>query len=194
MNSAARSLLFVTVLLFSVSLCAQRRDYIVNLQKDTLYGTLRFSFGQPFELIADTDIYSVSEKLIDAYFVAEKRMLYKSRKLPGKRNYSFLCCIESGRINLYRSTIYIGQAYSPDLRAPTASQENTTLYAEKIEGTLVEIKNTSMWKSGKKQKEAFLELIADNPNIVELYNQNKEFSVADLQYYIHEYNKHPVPQ
>ena len=178
MNSAARFLLFITLFLSSVNLCAQRRDYIVNLQKDTLYGTLRFSLGMPYEIICDTQIYTVNQNLVDAYLVAETRELFKSRKLPGKKKNIFLLCIENGRINLYCT---LHDSYR---------MENAILYAEKMEGVLIEIKNKSIWKSGDKQKEAFLELIGDNPNVVALYNQNKDFAAVDVQYYIHEYNHH----
>jgi len=181
-------------------LCAwsQKKDYVVTQQKDTIYGVMHTGIGlTPMRLLTDTgSTVHVNANDIISYYLAEKRALYRSRRLKANGKPQFIQCLEIGRITLYgfASRInapgpYVTSPSGANVPSPGYSEPSTVLYAERTEGTLVNIKTEDVWPVSKKNRALFLQLIADEPEVVAIYNENKRMTDADVRYYIHEYNK-----
>ncbi len=180
--------------LFSVNVFSQRTDYIVTFKKDTVYGVLKYTFGYPTSLMSDSGRYSVDVNNVDAYYESDKNHLYKNKALPEKTRHIFFRCLEIGRISLYANitTLVTTSAQNPGMI--TGNTKSIQLFAEKEEGKLVEVKSSGMLSGNKKHRKDFLDLISDNKALVDIYNQNKDFELPYIQYYIHEYNKQAVNQ
>src|SRR5882757_2366266 len=188
------------LVLLSALAFSQKKDYLVTPRKDTIYGVLRngIGIGNPrLRLVADSVEYPVKAGETEAYFDAERKELFRSRRLKANGKPVFLHCLAMGRINLYG---YLGAAYdpgpgfTPGSGAPMGSpglpyNQSTVLYAERTEGQLVKIRTEGVLPLSQKKRDVFLRLIADNPEVVAIYNENKKMADADVLYYIHEYNK-----
>lgn len=178
--------MLLILLICSKNAVAQRNDYIVTLNNDTVYGELTYAYGVATRLITESKNYAIDERTVDSYFSAEHRSLFRRRKLPGKKRYYLLPCLETGYINLYSS--YVNSAAS--------TNQILTYFAEKEKGLLVEVwTNRGLFgNNNNKQKEAMRSLIEDNPAISDLITKDNKYGSIDVQYYIHEYNKGRVGQ
>jgi hypothetical protein len=201
MNLYLRNLFLpAPLVLLSAFAFSQKKDYIVTPQKDTIYGVLRNGIGigtlRP-RLVADSAEYPIKADEIEAYFDSERKELFRSRRLKPKGKPVFIHCLAMGRINLYgylATTYEPGPGFTPGSGAPMGSpglpyNQSSVLYAERNAGELVKIKTEGVLPLSQKKRDVFLRLIADNPEVVAIYNENKKMTDADVLYYIHEYNK-----
>jgi hypothetical protein len=181
--AASGSCLFVMLLFPFKKAVSQRNDYIVTLKNDTVYGVLTYASGRATRLITETKNYPIDVTTVESYFSAEHSSLFRRKKLPGKKKFSLLPCLETGHINLYNN--YVN------------SEANTniilTYFAEKEKGILVEVwTNRGLFgNSNSSQKEALKILIGDNPVVGDLIIKDHKYGSIDVQFYIHEYNKGP---
>jgi hypothetical protein len=171
----------ILILACTIPASAQWKDFIITLTHDTIFGDLKFSFSKPSKLETEDSSYRVDIRSVEYWCSISKRTLNRRVMLPGKKNYLFLPVLESGAISLYYNTISNGGN-----RIST-----TTYYAQKGDSAVVEV-----WTNGggllgggdKARRQAMGALIADNPAVKKIFDNDTQYAPIDVQYYIHEYN------
>jgi hypothetical protein len=179
-----------SLLFFTVSFCQyyHKGDYVITLNNDTVFGTIRREFvGNTFNIRNADSVYVYAPGEIDAYYSGQKNTLYKRRKLPGS-TMQFIACAEIGKINLYLGYTSI-PAGGPGGMPVSYSTGTGDAYLEKQTGVLVRIRKSKTFGKPKIEKEIFLSMIDDVPGIKEKYLEDEVQGIFDISYYIHEYNR-----
>jgi hypothetical protein len=166
---------FIVLFLVCTSLSAQQKEYVVNLNNDTLYGDVIFKGMGNVTLGQNMQTTSYSPKELKSF--RSGNGYYYSILRPGNKRPDFLHCIEYGKIRLYEytTTSYASYYSTSIVKLYYATKDSLPLF--------------EMSAGKKKVKEAFRKLIEDNHDLVAQFDQQKSFRIEDVQYYIHEYNK-----
>ncbi len=176
------------VLLFQVFLAScfvsyAQTDFIITAKGDTLLGEIRSSNdnwvkfkgkGQSkFQKLPSMEVVKEAYSSFDDAHYAYK--VIKEGVSPIR-----LTILRQGKINLYERRTYTYTQYG--------NSTNVNWYAEKGGHELVEIKTNSFWGSREARKNAFTQLIADQPTILEMFNKEEKFSFKFLSKLIEQYN------
>ena len=181
-------LLFILVMLCLCKAQCQITDYLVTLSHDTIYGHIRYAYGRASALVNEQDSYPIDENHIESYYLSERNMLLRRKKPPGKDHFSFLTCVELGRINLYEDDVAVSVLGNPSLGPDIVT---ITYYAEKGSDPLTEVWTNQgvLGSMNKRQKAVLRDLISDNRDLAKTLLQDKHYEAIDVQYYIHQYNQ-----
>jgi len=177
-----RFILSLQVFLASFFVSYAQSDFIITSKGDTLLGELRSSNDNwvkfkgkeqsKFQKLPSIEVKEVYSSFDDAHYA------YKVVKLGNSP--IRLARLRKGKINLYERRTYTYTQYG--------SSTNVNWYAEKDGHELVEIKTNSFWGSREARKNAFSQLIADQPTILEIFNKEEKFSFKFLDKLIEQYN------
>ena len=188
-----RSLIFFGLLLFisGSAAYAQQPGIVVNTAGDTLKCEMKFPFigASKYKTADMQDFKKFDVKNISYYRTDDLKRVYRAARLPKSKRSFYLEVVEDGRICLYTHTVtyygYMGASYS-----------STTWYISKDNGELQELKTTALFsfKSKSDRKNAFAEMLADNPEALKLYQDEDNFSFKTLRSTVHFYNTGMLPE
>ncbi|WP_125185327.1 hypothetical protein [Botryobacter ruber] len=197
-------IIFACLLLAGVTAHAQRNDYVITTQGDTLFGTV-----SNVKLTSIKFKHNGKGKAEQIFSPQAKEFrimddVFESKVIPNNGLPLFLERLETGTISLYKYHVYDlqtknspsvlllfppGQPVSRNLSLNNNSGHVTRLFASKNDGPLVEVKsNRSDFSSGTQREEAFEDLISDDPEILEEYSASV-FNNLFLRSIVKKYNK-----
>ena len=173
--------LILALLILSACDTASQTDYIIDQKGDTTYGKLTYDLFKTPKLSAEGKVIICTPATTKEYYQTKNNKLVNSKTLPGKRKPTFVDVYEKGSIMLYQT-----QSTTSAGGVPVT---NTKWYAQKGENELVEVKTNSVIGGRSRQKEAILQLISDNPELLERFESEKSFSFETIQALIRDYNQ-----
>lgn len=194
------SITFSTILLFFILLAHQgqaQSDYILNRDGSKVMGEVKnYNLKQ-------VKFVPAGEKKAKKYNTEQVNELYKAghgtfRALSLKEDKKrvFLHVLEDGKIKLYEflvkgyvqgAPMYNGLGFSN--MGAGYSYKNQRWYAQKEGSKLVDVKSNGIWGSRKDRKDAFSNLIADNPQVTKRYLEKDKFTFDFVMSLVVEYNK-----
>lgn len=220
-----KSLIVFPLLILGLSASAaspmKDKSYVVTKTNDTIYGRIKANYliGGVELITADTS-YKLDPNLYIAYYNAKKKVLYRSKILPGfiprdlakkmsiPENASWLKCIADGKIKLYEYKSHtFGKQMDNALDVTSAissivvtggipNVEYTSWFIEKDSSQLTSIKYNNVVSAGsktrKERKELLKDMLADNDKVSQNYSQIKSFTFKAIEKLVHEYNNSKI--
>jgi hypothetical protein len=186
------------LVLASLNLKAQNKDYVITIRGDTLACTITTPAFVPngkYKTAQMNRPREISENEIKEYYISKDRILYREvLKRPGKAASAlFMVVLESGKINLYDETTNTTYMNSGPYGG-VSSSSSTVWYISKGSDTIKPIKNSDFsissvfFKSRKTRENVFAGMIMDNKEVYDKYLADDKFSFKQVRYLVHLYN------
>lgn len=172
---------FLTIaLLVAVLVSKAQSDYYITAKNDTVFGELKTTSDDwiKFKEKDQSKFAKIPSTDLSRVYDSPNNKIYVYKDVDGKL--MLLQLVEEGKINLYERRTYHYSQYG--------STTNVNWFAEKNGSPIVEIKTNSFWGSKEKRKNAFTNLIADKPEIMDEFTNEEKFSFKFLQNLIKKYN------
>jgi len=179
-------ILSVCFSMFFLQNARAQKDYIISFNNDTLKGKIKVTlFGKPkFTENDQSKVVSISPKTTKEYcriINAKDAKSYLSKALPNQSRLDFLELIEKGTIQLCELIQNTPGRYG--------STTVTTWYACKGENLLVAIKTSGLSFSRAERRKKFEDMLSDQPELLEKFKQENDFSFDAVKKYTALYNK-----
>lgn len=171
------------------------KDYFINLKNDTVKcQVLKFkgpdsNLKMKYRIAEGHPALIMQVDSIKELYIGKDSIIYVHKFLPNLGKNAFLERLEHGPINLYQ---FLREGFNG------LSYSNSTMwYANKGDDTLKLIKtsilaiNTYHIGSHKEREKAYMELLADNPDLLARYKEarkNADDGFDLIRYYIRTYN------
>jgi hypothetical protein len=182
--------LITFLILFSISnsLFAQS-DYLITEKNDTIRCQLKRDLLSHLKYRVDTtQSFKKVDFPIKEMFYAIDTSTYVWEPIPEKQGKWLVKWLERGKINLYERLVEVNGLDYPFWYA---SKNSDTLVQVKTSGTFI-----ATGSSRKKRKQALIDLLADNPAVLQSFNQmlkNEEYDYDLIRRYIQIYNVSGLP-
>lgn len=171
-------------------------DYVLNLKNDTIRCHIikvkgpDSNLAVKYRIAEGQSAKTLSADSVRELFFSDDSSVYMPKYLPNLRKHGFLQVIERGKINLYQflreqatTSTYVGiSVWYASKNMDTLKIVNTSVFS------LINIYHTG---TRKEHKKAFMELIADNPELLARFKtaiESADFSYDLTRYYIKTYN------
>lgn len=182
-------------LLLTVGAKAQKRDYVITANKDSVYCTISRSFftGNSSYKVNDGKSVRIKPDEIKEFYSGDKDVKQRSVVKAGKKKHEFMTVLEDGKISLYQEITSNpgGMGANGVVYGGTSS---TQWYIAKGNDTVTEVKNNDFSlaiifnKSRKHRKADFVEFISDNQAVYDKYKAEDKFSFKQVRDLVHIYN------
>jgi hypothetical protein len=179
-------------ILYSNQLFAQK-EYVITGNHDTVFCKIKTESYGDYALaykyrVNKNDAFIKIDSNIIAYHLANDSAIYFLKDVPGFKFKIYLKRFVNGRINLYAYTLE-----EPSNYERTMGTAPTYLFADKGEDSFVQISHNNGGILGgahshKDEVDAFLNLIADSPKLVEEFKKKKSYNFYYILKYVRAYN------
>ena len=181
-------LLSVT-LLVTLSLKAQKQDYVITLHGDTInckfISDLKYKVGG-VDKPKRVNFYEIKE-----YYIAKDNTLCRAVYRPGDRLPYFMTVVERGKIDLYEENYEYVLTRTSGI---TNNYSTSTWYIAKGTDTVKVLKSSDFsvsaifLKSKKSRENIFADMIKDNKDVYDKYIADDKFNFGQIRYLVHLYN------
>jgi hypothetical protein len=192
MKSFKISIIIIICLFLQLSELYAQNDYVITKNNDTIFCKIRtngFNGRKQFKGDKSEKFITIKPDSVIQYFIAGDTATYVLKTLPDKKYATYVQWVERGRLNLYRYEFQVSAS-------ATQTLTETYWYANKLNDPPIQIKHYStsivgLAHSQKEEKEAFINLFSDNPNLTErIVNDIKNhYDWGFIQYFIEKYNR-----
>lgn len=160
-------------------------DYIISLKNDTIKCHIgsRFLGKLTYKVDGARRAKPFDADSVNGFYRSEDSSLFVPRRLPGADKLIFLRLVEGGKIKLYEHKV--------------SDTKSTSFfwYVSKNNDSLQFIKISTMGiyigSSRKKREQIFMDLIADNPALLDKYKEERKttnYNFELIQFYVKLYN------
>jgi hypothetical protein len=182
-------------LLFTANAYAQKRDYVIKSNKDSVYCTISRSFftGNSSYKVNSGKSVKIKPDEIREFHLGDEDVKRRSVVRQGKKKREFMTVLEDGKISLYQEI-----TSNPAVAGPNGTMfpggSSTQWYLAKGTDTVTEVKNndfslaTIFNKSRKHRKADFVEFIRDDQAVYDRYKAEDKFSFKQVRNLVHLYN------
>jgi len=182
-------------LTLTVAAKAQKRDYVITANQDSVYCTISRSFfsGNSSYKLNDGKSFKIKPDEIKEFYLGNEDVKQRSVIRQGKKKHEFMTVLEDGKISLYQElTSNPGHMGANGMYYGGTS--STQWYIAKGNDTVTEVKNNDFSlaiifnKSRKHRKADFVEFISDNQAVYDKYKAEDKFSFKQVRGLVHLYN------
>src|SRR5579872_4679490 len=162
------TLIFLCSIVFMNKIYAQK-DYVININKDTIFCKIRtngFNGRLQYRANKNDNFTNIKTDSIIQFYLSRDTSTFILKKLPGDTTKNYIQWLERGRINLYGIQI---SSYN------SGGGTSYTWYASKGNDSLIQIKAEFKRQGSHKDRvSAFMNLISDNPKLLNWFKENME--------------------
>ncbi|OOQ56865.1 hypothetical protein [Mucilaginibacter pedocola] len=187
-------LLITLLCLYSICLNAQTKpvnNYVVTITHDTIKCELKGTRKYLPLNSADKKYIKISPDKIQEVFNAKDSTTYAAVRKPDQVDSVYLPRPEHGKLDLYEEerTYYSGGGMYGG--GGWMSSSSTYWYISKNGAPVVQLKSNTIFNNGSqsKRKNIFMDMIADDPALLEEFKKLDSFSFKVLRDFVHRYNE-----
>lgn len=158
-------------------------DYIINLNNDTLKGTINFAVfsGASFKGPNDSRPKKIKTTEVKEYYISKLQKNYCARVLPFGTKPIFLERVERGKIELFELVTIVYSGY--------VTSTSISWYASKDNSPLIILKHNSwLTFSKEKRKDELFNMVSDNAEVAERFKQEDSFTFKKVRELVAIYN------
>jgi hypothetical protein len=187
--------IFILGLTFTLGAKAQKRDYVITANKDSVYCTISRSFftGNSSYKVNDGKSVRIKPDDIKEFYLGDEDVKQRSVVRQGKKKHEFMTVLEDGKISLYQEITSSPGGVRPN-GMMFGGTSSTQWYIAKVTDTVTEVKNSDFSlaiifnKSRKHRKADFADFISDNQAVYDKYKTEDKFSFKQVRNLVHIYN------
>ncbi|MBD1366341.1 hypothetical protein IDJ77_21185 [Mucilaginibacter sp. ZT4R22] len=185
------------ILIFALCVCsgyvsAQTKpasNYVVTTTNDTIKCELKGTRKYMPLNSTDKKFIKITPDKISDIFNAKDSITYSAVSKPNALDSTYLQRHEHGKLNLYEeeNTSYSGGGMYGGVGTFNST---TKWYISKNNAPIVQLKSNTIFNNGSqgKRKNIFMEMIADDPALLEEFKKTDSFSFKVLRDFVHRYN------
>jgi hypothetical protein len=182
-NLFVKTLIFIAAVTLTFNAKAQT-DYVITVKGDSIPCKITTPLvGRPkYKVDSASDSKKIKPDEIREYYIARKDFRERSVYTDSNSKPIFVTIIEKGRISLYE---LVTSHYNNGFTTTT-----TEWYAGKGSDYVTDLKTSSLFlfKSKKKRKDIFGEMLSDNKAVYDKYVGEDKFSFKQIRNLVHLYN------